>query len=201
MKKFLFKNPKFIKSAVEVKDYPYLVNLQSKPLIEIAVAGRSNVGKSSLLNHLFQVKNLVKTSSTPGKTQLVNFFTLNEELSFADLPGYGFAKVPKVVKLKWGPMMQNYLEKRQQLQLILFLIDIRRLPTEDDLQLLDWIIHFQKPMILVLTKTDKLTQSEKLAQTNQIVDILNCTPLRYVHYSITKNEGREKLIQMIQESL
>src|SRR5262245_55930539 len=138
MKKYLFRNAKFIKTAVKAKDYPVLRDLSGNILPEIAVAGRSNVGKSSLLNHLFHSPNLVKTSSTPGKTQALNFFTVNDELTFVDLPGYGYAKVPQSIRKEWGPMVQEYLQKREMLKLILFLFDIRRLPNEEDIEFLEW---------------------------------------------------------------
>ena len=104
------KNAKFVKSAVKPKDFPKVMSPQGTLLPEIAVAGRSNVGKSSLLNHIFGTKDLVKTSSTPGKTQMINFFSVNEEVVFVDLPGYGYAKVPLDVRKQWGPMMVGYLK-------------------------------------------------------------------------------------------
>ena len=161
MKNYVFKNAKFVSSAVVPAKYPVLKDAKGRVLPEIAVAGRSNVGKSSLLNNLFQAKGLVKTSSTPDKTQLLNFFTLNDALAFVDLPGYGYAAVPDAVRKEWGPMIQNYLSKRETLKVILFLFDIRRLPNQEDLQLLDWIVHHQKAMILVLTKVDKVTETKK----------------------------------------
>src|SRR5438067_9089455 len=116
----------FIKTAVHPKDYPVIRDESGNILPEVAVVGRSNVGKSTLLNHLFHTKNLVKTSATPGKTQALNFFVLNDKIAFADLPGYGYAEVPAAIKKQWGPIMKAYLEKRDTLKLILFLLDIRR---------------------------------------------------------------------------
>jgi GTP-binding protein len=116
MKPFVIKNPIFLTSAVKPKDYPLLKDSSGRPIPEIAVAGRSNVGKSSLLNHLFQSKGLVKTSSTPGKTQMLNFFGVDDgQLVFVDLPGYGYAQVPLQVRKKWGPMVQDYLSRRETL--------------------------------------------------------------------------------------
>jgi GTP-binding protein len=197
MVKLTFKHPKFIKTAVAAKDYPTLRNASGHILPEVAVVGRSNVGKSSLLNHLFQVKNLVKTSSTPGKTQALNFFTLNDELTFVDLPGYGYAKVGLTIRKKWGPMIQAYLEKREPLKLILFLFDIRRVPGEEDARLLEWAAHYQKAVILVLTKVDKVTLNEKNHHTKQILRAFNCENLHHVHYSTTQNIGRKELIGLI----
>lgn len=170
-------------------------------MIEIAVAGRSNVGKSTLLNHLFQRKNLVKTSSTPGKTQALNFFTVDDRISLVDLPGYGYAQVPINVRKQWGPMVQNYLDKRDSLQLILFLFDIRRLPNEDDYRMMDWLIHAEKAVILVLTKIDKVTTNEKKANTEKILKSFNIKNLQYTHYSATKNVGRKELVNKVNDAL
>ncbi len=191
----------FIKTAVQPKDYPVLRDESGNILPEVAVVGRSNVGKSTLLNHLFNAKNLVKTSSTPGKTQAVNFFTLNDEVAFADLPGYGYAEVPDSVKKQWGPLIRTYLEKRETLKLILFLLDIRRKPNEDDLKFMEWALHSKKAVILVLTKVDKVNQTEKKTNTKQIVDAFNLENLHYVLYSALKNIGNKELMHHIQQAL
>lgn len=198
---YTFKNAKFIVTATQPKGYPTLRDDSGNIMPEIAVAGRSNVGKSSLLNNLFQSKNLVKTSSTPGKTQCINFFTLGDKLAFVDLPGYGYAQVPLKIRKNWGPMVQNYLEKRESLKLILFLFDIRRTPNEDDLALLSWIEQSGKSMILVLTKVDKVNQNEKRANTHTILQAFNVGKEHYVFYSSTKNVGRKELIHLILENL
>jgi GTP-binding protein len=192
---------KFIKTAIFPKDYPVIRNASGLILPEVAVAGRSNVGKSSLLNHLFHTKHLVKTSSTPGKTQALNFFTLDDRLAFADLPGYGYAQVSQSIKKQWGPMVQAYLEKRESLKLMLFLLDIRRIPNKDDHQLLDWIVHHQKAMILVLTKVDKVTVNECKLNTAKILEGLGAGNIHYVYYSVTKNQGRRELMAMIADAL
>lgn len=191
---------RFVKTAMLPKDYPVIRNAKGQILSEVAVAGRSNVGKSSLLNHLFQTKHLVKTSSTPGKTQALNFFVFEDRLSFADLPGYGYAKVSQSVRLKWGPMVQTYLEKRETLKLVLFLIDIRRIPNEDDLQFLDWIVHSQKGMILVLTKVDKVNREERKTNTAKILEAFGASNLHHIYYSATKNQGRKELLGMINDA-
>jgi GTP-binding protein len=201
MTKFTFKNAKFVISATQPKDYPSMRDSRGTVLPEIAVAGRSNVGKSSLLNHLFQSKGLVKTSSTPGKTQLLNFFSLDDKLSFADLPGYGYASVPLAVRSKWGPMIQLYFEKRESLKVILCLFDIRRLPNEEDLKMLEWAVHCQKAVILVLTKVDKVGLGEKIKNTRNILNAFGMANLHYVHYSTTKNVGRKELIHMLCDAL
>lgn len=192
---------RFIKTAVLPKDYPVVRNTKGQVIPEVAVAGRSNVGKSSLLNHLFHTKHLVKTSSTPGKTQALNFFIFEDHLAFADLPGYGYAKVPPSVRKQWGPMIQSYLEKRETLKLILFLVDIRRIPNEDDLQFLDWIVHHEKSMILVLTKVDKVNRKERKLNTEKILEALGAGNIHYVYYSVTKNQGRRELLAMIEEAV
>lgn len=201
MKSLMIKNPRYVKSAIHSKDYPILKNAQGREIPEIAVAGRSNVGKSSLLNDLFQSKGLVKTSSTPGKTQMLNFFAIDESLVFVDLPGYGFAKVPLKVREKWGPMVQNYLTHRQALKIVLCLFDIRRLPNEEDKQMMEWAVYADKSIILVLTKVDKVSGNEKRANTQKILRSFPFENLQYVHYSATKNQGRKELIFMLQEAL
>ncbi len=192
---------KFIKTAILPKDYPVIRNEGGDILPEVAVAGRSNVGKSSLLNHLFHTKHLVKTSSTPGKTQALNFFTLDDRWAFADLPGYGYAQVSQEVKKQWGPMVKAYLEKRESLKLILFLLDIRRVPNADDLQFLDWVVHHQKAMILVLTKVDKVKRNERQVNTKKILEALGAGNIHYVYYSAVENQGRRELFAMIKDAL
>jgi len=192
---------KFIKTAILPKDYPLIRNLSGELLPEVAVVGRSNVGKSSLLNTLFATKNLVKTSSTPGKTQALNFFSFNNEIAFADLPGYGFAKVPLSVKKEWGPMVQAYLEERRTLKLILLLMDIRRTPNEEDLQFLEWAIHTNRAIILVLTKCDKVTQSQQHELSKGILDAMHVENLHHVCFSAVKHRGRKELLRLIGEAI
>lgn len=197
---YSFKNAKFIKTAIWPIDYPTLRDANGTIMTEIAVVGRSNVGKSSLLNHLFQSKNLVKTSSTPGKTQAINFFTLDAKLAFVDLPGYGYAKVPHAVRKQWGPMINKYLQERQELKLVLFLFDIRRLPTDEDKELLEWIVQNEKAVIMVLTKVDKVNQNEKRKNTKDILEAFDTENLHSLHYSVTKNVGRKELIKMLEDA-
>lgn len=192
---------KFITTALLPKDYPQIRNQSGQLLPEVAVVGRSNVGKSSLLNHLFHTKHLVKTSSTPGKTQALNFFAFNQEIAFADLPGYGYAKVPASVKKQWGPMVKTYLEQRETLKVILLLLDIRRIPNEEDLQIMDWVAYHQKALILVLTKIDKVNQREKLQNGEKIMQAFGAANLHYVFYSVPKNQGRHELMAMIRDAI
>lgn len=148
----------FVKSAVWPPQYPPAV------MPEIAFVGRSNVGKSSLINTLVARKYLAKTSNTPGRTQLINFFTINEKLSFVDLPGYGFAKVSQSIKKDWGEMIEAYLRERQNLAMVIFILDIRRDPSADDLALRDWLEHYRIPYLFILTKTDKLSNNQAIAR-------------------------------------
>lgn len=184
---------------MEEKEYPVIKNDRGIVLPEVAVVGRSNVGKSTLLNSLFQAP-LVRTSSTPGKTQHLNFFTVDKTLSFVDLPGYGFAKVPLAVRREWGPMIQMYLNGRESMQLILFLFDIRRIPGQEDLDLMEWIAKAGKGVILVLTKVDKVTENEKRKLTDQILKKFDTPGLHTLHFSAPKKIGREILVRMIHEA-
>ncbi len=128
---------------------------------EIAVSGRSNVGKSSLLNVLFARKHLVKVSGTPGKTQRLNYFLVNEAFHVVDLPGYGFAKAPASAREQWGRMMQEYLRQRGQLRAILQLVDIRHEPSKEDREMVQWLVDEQMPFCLVATKSDKLAPTKR----------------------------------------
>src|SRR5512141_2173198 len=129
----IIRSTTFIKSAVKPDAYP------DPNLPEVAFCGRSNVGKSSLINVLVNRKNLVRTSSTPGRTQLINFFDVNGTFTLVDLPGYGFAKVPLSVKKEWGPMMETYLSRRPNLRGVVLILDVRRTPGDEDLQMLSWL--------------------------------------------------------------
>jgi len=149
----IIKTVDFVKSAVKPSQYP------EYDFPEIAFAGRSNVGKSSLINTLIQRKNMVKTSSKPGCTQLINFFLINESLSFVDLPGYGYAKVSKKLRAQWQPMVELYLSNRQNLLGLILLIDIRRDPKQEEFDLIDWLSKHELPHLVVLTKSDKLAKS------------------------------------------
>lgn len=153
---------RFVTSAVKAVQYP------DDMLPEIAFAGRSNAGKSSMINVLLNRKRLVKTSSTPGKTQLINFFLINDAFMFVDLPGYGYARVPEAVKQKWGAMVETYLEKRANLRGFVLLMDVRRLPSKEEMDLLGWMRHYRLRFVLVLTKADKLSKSRQKDQQRRI---------------------------------
>jgi GTP-binding protein len=144
----------FVKSAFEKRHWV----TDGKP--EIAFLGRSNVGKSSLINSLLLRKGLARTSNTPGRTQSINFFLINDAFYFADLPGYGYARVSKTMRADWGRMAEEYLAERQELVLCIQLIDSRHEPTQLDVQLNEWLVHHSKPHMIVATKADKLSRTE-----------------------------------------
>ncbi|MBU3180606.1 ribosome biogenesis GTP-binding protein YihA/YsxC [Clostridium psychrophilum] len=156
------KQSEFIISAVKPSQYP------TDNRVEYAFVGRSNVGKSSLINSLTNRRKLVKVSGTPGKTRLINFFLINDSFYFVDLPGYGYAKVSKSEQSKWGLMMEDYLVRRPQLQKVALLVDCRRKPTEDDVLMYGWIKHFGYEVVIVATKKDKLNRAE-LVKNNKLI--------------------------------
>ena len=157
------KKSDLLKIAVKPEQYP-----PARPP-EIAFAGRSNVGKSSLLNLLTNRKKLARVSGSPGKTQTINFYNINDdEFRFVDLPGYGYARVSKAVSEKWGLMVESYLESRDTLKLVCLLVDIRHEPTEMDKQLYDYLIHYGLPALIVATKSDKLSSNERTKQISVI---------------------------------
>ena len=201
MTKIPFSQAQFIASAFNLEGMPKMTTPSGSPMPEIAIVGRSNVGKSSLINHLLNNSKLAKTSSTPGKTQSINFFSIDEQIALVDLPGYGYAKVPKSVRELWASFIDYYLQNRPTLQLILFLIDSRRDPTEEDCALVKWACFHQKPMLLIFTKSDKLTENEKrekaLASLDSLKNFLHSTPVHFLHYSIKDPRARIDLIQKI----
>ena len=181
----IIKSAEFVTSAVKTTQYP------SEALPEIAFAGRSNVGKSSLINTLVNRKHLVKTSSTPGRTQLINFFDINKNLTFVDLPGYGYAKVPVAVRKKWGPMIETYLSTRQTLKGVVIIMDIRRLPREEEQNLILWLAHYSIASILVLTKTDKLSKTKLIKQQAAIVQALSVAKEDVILFSAKTRRGKD----------
>ncbi|MGD2021673.1 MAG: ribosome biogenesis GTP-binding protein YihA/YsxC [Desulfobacterales bacterium] len=185
------KSADFIKSATKPAQYP----LEQLP--EIAFAGRSNVGKSSLINTLVNRKRLVKTSSTPGRTQLINFFEINQKIIFVDLPGYGYAKVPVSVRKKWGPMIETYLSGRNTLKAVVVILDIRRTPQQEELNLLGWLSHYAIAAIVVLTKTDKISKNKAAQQHRHIAHALSTDPKDLILFSAKTRRGRDDLWQAI----
>jgi GTP-binding protein len=182
----------FVKSAFEEKDWPRA----SVP--EIAFLGRSNVGKSSLINSLLGTKGLARTSGTPGRTQSLNFFLINRRFHFVDLPGYGYARVPKNMRATWGEMATNYLAKRQSLVLSIQIVDSRHEPTTLDLQLDEWLAANAKPRVVVATKSDKLSQNELRKNIERARATLSAD--RVITYSATTGRGRDEVWRTIEEA-
>jgi GTP-binding protein len=164
---------------------------------EIAFAGRSNVGKSSLINTLLNRKGLVRTSSTPGRTQMLNFFAVNETLHFVDLPGYGFARAPRAVREKWQPMIRGYLSRRDHLKAVVWLLDARREPSAEDLQFLDWLEEAERPTIPVVTKIDKLSRNELSRQLAMITRATGLERDAFTTFSSVTKEGCAELWERI----
>ena len=163
----IVKNPKFEISAVGEKQYP------KGNLPEIVLVGKSNVGKSSFINTILNRKKLARTSNTPGKTRQINFYNIDEKFYFVDLPGYGYSKMSKQEQIKVGKFIEEYLTKRKNIQLILFLIDIRHLPSENDKLMYDFIIKNNLPCIVIANKADKLAITKVDAQVKLIANELN----------------------------
>lgn len=190
------KQAEFITSAVVKTQYP------EDGRAEIAFVGRSNVGKSSLINTLTNRRKLVKVSGTPGKTRLVNFFLINNEFYFVDLPGYGYAKVSKTEKESWGKVIETYLVQREQLKKIVLLVDCRHKPSADDITMYKWIKYYNYDTIVVATKIDKLTRTELQKNLRLIKDTLELKDNdQLLTFSSLKKQGKEELLEVIQETL
>ena len=185
------KSANFITSATKPSQYP------PADLPEIAFAGRSNVGKSSLINTLVNRKHLVKTSATPGRTQLINFFNINDSIGFVDLPGYGYAKVPVSVRKKWGPMIETFLSKRESLRGIVVIMDIRRTPATEESDLLHWLEHYNIARILVITKADKLSKNKQIKQVNHIIQTLGVARDDVILFSAKTRLGKDAVWEAI----
>ncbi len=183
----IIKSAEFVTSAVKPSQYPPAV------LPEIAFAGRSNVGKSSLINTLVNRKRLVKTSSTPGRTQLINFFNINEVFSFVDIPGYGYAKVPASVKKKWGPMIETYITTRNTLKGVVLIMDVRRIPGPEEMNMLDWLNHYGVPSVPVLTKSDKLSKTRQQKQLKEIANTLSANKDNFILFSAKSRQGKNEV--------
>ncbi len=191
---FKLKTTQFITSAVEPGGYPD----PGPP--EVAFAGRSNVGKSSLINCLTRRKKLVKVSQTPGRTQQINFFDLNQgELYLVDLPGYGFAKVPKVMKASWKQMVESYLETRSTLRAVVVILDIRREPTGDDIMLLDYLKARGIPVIICVTKADKFSNNKRISRLAKLKPVLTPYDPGFVPVSALNAMGWETTWRRIWE--
>ena len=169
---------------------------------EVALAGKSNVGKSSLINCLICRKALARTSSEPGKTQTINYYKVNNAFYFVDLPGYGYAKVSMEIREKWGKMIENYLHTSKQLKLVILLIDIRHRPGINDKMMYDWIVENGFTPVIVATKSDKLKRSEISKAIKEIKDTLCLTENDILfRFSAQNRDGREELLSYIEEKL
>lgn len=184
------KKSDFVKSAVYDNEYPDIIGT------EFAFIGRSNVGKSSLINSLTNRKNLARTSKTPGRTQLINYFLINNEMHFVDLPGYGFAKVPATVKKDWGKIIERYLVSERK-KVVFLLLDIRRIPSKEDMEMLEWLEHFKIDYYIIFTKIDKLSNNERFKQLKEIRKKLVFSNEDVFFHSALKNIGNEDILEFI----
>jgi GTP-binding protein len=185
----------FVTSAVTPAQFP--TNLGP----EIAFLGRSNVGKSSLINALLNRRGLAKTSSTPGKTRTINFFRINAAFGFVDLPGYGWAQVSRAERESWGPMVAQFFQTRQKLEGLVQLIDIRHAPSADDQRTRSWLLQWQRPLLVVATKADKIGRTQRPSHLKRIAETLNLdadAPL--LVFSAQTGEGKEKIWEWIAEA-
>lgn len=186
-----YRKTNFVLSAAQARQFP------NDALPEVAFVGRSNVGKSSLLNMLTEQKNLAKTSKTPGRTQLVNFFVTEGKARLVDLPGYGFADVPEKIQRQWNTLMYDYLVKREHLLGVLILLDIRRMPSEHDIAMINMVNENKIPFLIVLTKSDKLSRNEAFNQQHRIAKTLEVSPSRLLVTSTLSKQG----VAAVRESL
>lgn len=176
--------------------------LPDNDLPEIAFAGKSNVGKSSLINGLFNRKSLARTSAQPGKTQTINFYNVNKNLYFVDLPGYGYAKVSVEIRAKWGKMIERYLHGSPQLKKVFLLIDIRHVPSENDCMMYDWIVDNGYEPVIICTKLDKIKRSQVQKNLKLIREKLDLVPgTTMIPFSAQTKQGRDEIWNLIEETL
>ena len=185
----------FVKSAVYEKDYP-----EQLDKMEFAFVGRSNVGKSSLINSLTSRLKLARTSKTPGRTQLINYFLINDEFYIVDLPGYGFAKVPKEMKKQWGKTMERYIASKRK-KLVFVLLDIRRVPSDEDIEMLEWLEYNEMDYKIIFTKIDKLSNNERAKQLKAIKTRLVFEKEDVFFHSSLTNKGRDEILTFMEEKL
>ncbi|MGL5685463.1 MAG: ribosome biogenesis GTP-binding protein YihA/YsxC [Vagococcus fluvialis] len=189
-------NAEIVISAVQPEQYP------NTKLPEIALAGRSNVGKSSFINTLINRKGLARTSGKPGKTQTLNFYLIEDALHFVDVPGYGYAKVSKTERAKWGQMIETYITEREQLQAVVSLVDMRHDPTADDIQMYEFLKYYNIPVIVVATKCDKIKKNQWNKHESAIKKKLNFDPSDdFIVFSSETKEGKEKAWEAIEKYL
>ena len=193
MQPFVIKQAEFVTSVGAGSAYP------PPERAEIAIVGKSNVGKSSLINHLCGNKKLAKTSQTPGKTRLINFFLLNRDFYLVDLPGYGFARASKTEQAGWGSLMEQYLSS-VRVQHLFLLIDIRHAPTAEDRQMFEWVLYYGLPFTLIATKADKIAKSKRRQAANQAAKLLGAPPAA-IPYSSESGDGKEAVLERIGQIL
>ena len=187
-----FQNAQFETSAVKKEGYP------KSDMLEFAFAGRSNVGKSSMINKVLNRKSLARVSGTPGKTITINFYNIDKKIYLVDLPGYGYAKRSKEEVAKWGEMMEDYLANRKQLVQTILLVDRRHTPTAQDIQMAEWIRHYHDRLVVIATKMDKLKKSEIDDRINDIAETLELTEDDVlIPFSTQSDEGKELVIDLL----
>jgi GTP-binding protein len=184
----------FVTSAVTPVQYPADVGP------EVAFVGRSNVGKSSLINTLLNRRGLAKTSGTPGKTRTINFFRVNGKLGFVDLPGYGFAQVSRAERAAWGPMVEQFFRTRQRLEGVVHLLDARHAPTAEDQRTRTWLLQWRRPLLVVATKVDKIGRPQRPSHLKQIAEVLSLdAEAAMTVFSAQTGEGKEKVWEWIRQ--
>ncbi len=190
-----------IKSAEFVKSVSNFNDIYKSDYKEIAFVGRSNVGKSSLINFITNNSKLAKTSSLPGRTRLINYFLINKEFLLVDLPGYGYAKPSKEAQASWGGLLENYLKLSKNLKAVYMLLDIRHLPNENDKQMIKFLYYYNIPTVFVLTKADKLSKSAIGRQVQIIANDLALAKSNFVVTSADKKTGKEGLLASLEQRL
>lgn len=185
-------NIELIISAVQEAQYP------ETNLSEVALSGRSNVGKSTFINSMIGRKNMARTSQQPGKTQTLNFFNIDEQLIFVDVPGYGYAKVSKAQREKFGKMIEEYLTQQENLRLVIQLVDLRHNPTEDDVLMYNYLKHFDIPTLVICTKEDKIAKGKVQKHLKNIKDKLELEPEdSIISYSSIKNNKQQQIWDLV----
>ena len=189
------RSAKFVTSLDRLRPFP------GQGLPEVAMVGKSNVGKSSMINSLLGNSKLARISSDPGKTRLVNFFAVNERLWLVDLPGYGFARAPKTERERWASMIEGYLEGSKYLRRVLHLVDIRHAPTQDDQTMVEYLRHYDIPFTVVATKADKVSRAARGRLIPVICRTLAVQPWEVVPYSSEDGTGREKILEILESEM
>lgn len=185
-------NPQFVVSAYSYRDYP------RHSLPEFAFSGRSNVGKSALINTLLNQKKLAKVSSKPGRTQSINFYNIGDRFYLVDLPGYGFARVPDHVRQEWGELINDYLYNRENLYGLIQIVDARHKPTDDDQMMIDWLKATGLPTMIAATKVDKLSRSKRKPQKQLILETLEPeSDMKFTFFSAKTGEGKKTVSKFI----